>query len=145
MVKKSKNKSKSKHLYQYEEEKPEYYHNSKFDLMIKQSQIKEAGLGVFTNMFIPANTFIDFYRGIKCYGLKGGNYFFSLNNMVGIDAQSYPRCYMAMINDVYKSNHSINCEFIIDEENKTIEIYSSKDIEPESELFISYGDSYWSN
>ena len=138
-------KYKSKHKYVYQEEEPEYYHNSKFDLQINKSQIKEAGLGVFTNDFIPNNTFIDFYKGNKCYGLKGGSYFFCINNIIGIDAQAYPRCYMAMLNDVYNTNNIVNCEFIIDEDKKTIEIWSCLDIEPKSELFISYGDSYWIN
>jgi len=147
MVKKQKNKSKykSKYNYIFQEEKVEYYHNSKFNLRIDKSNIKEAGLGVFTNDFIPANTFIDYYKGNTCSGIKGGLYFFAINNIVGIDAQSYPRCYMAMLNDVYKSSFTVNCEFIIDEEAKTVEIYSCKNIEPDEELFISYGDSYWNN
>ena len=143
MGKKYKSKYKSKHKYTYIEEVVEYYHNSKVRLRIDKSQIKEAGLGVFTDDFIPANTFIDYYNGNKCYGIKGGLYFFALNNIVGIDAQSYPRCYMAMLNDVYKSNYTVNCEFIIDEEEKKVEIFSCKNIEPGEELFISYGDSYW--
>lgn len=136
-------KYKSKHSYVFTEEVVEYYHNSKFDLEIKKSNILAAGFGVFTNEFIPANTFIDFYKGNTCSGLKGGLYFFSLNNVLGIDAQSYPRCYMAMINDSYNSDFTINCEFIINEKDKKVEIWSCKNIEENSELFISYGDSYW--
>ena len=76
-----------------------------------------------------------------------------------------PRCYMDMLNDAnfkpinknkskgkskrkqitISNNFSNNCTFITDEENLTVSIYSITDIEPESELFISYGDSYWSN
>jgi len=138
-------KYKSKYKYVYKEEKEEYYHNSKFNLRIDKSQIKEAGLGVFTNDFIPANTFIDYYKGNTCSGIKSGSYFFAINHIIGIDAQSYPRCYMAMINDVYKSDFNINCEFIINEEEKKVEIFSCKNIQPDEELFISYGDSYWNN
>jgi hypothetical protein len=69
---------KQKHKYTYVEEIPEYYHNSKFNLRIDKSQIKDAGLGVFTSDFIPANTFIDYYKGNTCSGIKGGIYFFAI-------------------------------------------------------------------
>ena len=33
----------------------------------------------------------------------------------------------------------------LSEEEKKVEIFSCKNIQPDEELFISYGDSYWNN
>jgi hypothetical protein len=139
------------------------YHNSKFDLYIKDSQLFQSGKGVYTHDYIPANSFIDFYEGNLIEFIKGGIYYFQINDTWGIDGFGPPRCYMAMLNDAnfksisknkskqisisnnFSNNFSNNCIFATDEENLTVSIYSITDIEPESELFISYGDSYWSN
>jgi len=137
------------------------YHNSKFNLYIKDSQLFQSGKGVYTHDYIPANSFIDFYEGDLVEFIKGGTYFFQINDKWGIDGFGPPRCYMAMLNDadfkpINKNKNKLkqisichdfsnNCMFVTDEENLTVSIYSLTDIEPESELFISYGDSYWSN
>ena len=141
------------------------YHNSAFDLYIKDSQLYQSGKGVFTRDFIPAKTFIDFYQGCLFQFIKGGTYYYQINDEWGIDGFGPPRCYMAMLNDAdYKATKFVgkgkgkkkkqisildeftnNCEFVSDENNLTVSIYSITDIEPESELFISYGDSYWLN
>ena len=135
------------------------YHNSKFDLYIKDSQLFQSGKGVYTHDYIPANSFIDLYEGHLIEFIKGGTYYFQINDKWGIDGFGPPRCYMAMLNDAnfkpisknkskskqisISNNFSNNCIFATDEENLTVSIYSITDIEPESELFISYGDSYW--
>jgi hypothetical protein len=103
-----------------------YYHKSKFDLFIQKSKIINSGLGIFTNDFIKANTFIDYYFGEYTEHLIGGEYFFRIteknnddknnddknnddknnddknnddNINCGINAINLPRCYMAMLND----------------------------------------------
>ena len=139
------------------------YHHSSFDLFISPSNIVNSGLGVFTNSFIPKNTLIDGYYGEYIEGFPGGEYFFKIDQFCGINAINTPRCYMAMLNDAnHKTTLTIgkgkkkkqisiphefnnNCEFISDENNLTVSVYSIVDIQPESELFISYGDLYWSN
>lgn len=133
---------KKKLSYHYILEIEQYYHTSKFNLEIRDSQIKNAGKGVFTNEEIPNNTFIDYYYGDICHHLKCGDYYFSISNDIGINAQNFPRCFMAMINDNYKSNFDINCEFII-KNNNIVEIWSTKIILKNTELFISYGEDYW--
>jgi hypothetical protein len=47
-----------------------------------------------------------------------------------------------MINDSYKTEYKINCEFIVDENKQKVEISSTNIIESGNELFISYGDTY---
>ena len=140
-----------------------YYHKSKFDLFIQKSKIINSGLGIFTNDFIKANTFIDYYFGEYTEHLIGGEYFFRIteknnddNINCGINAINLPRCYMAMLNDAsyiptskrklkkfIEHNYKNNCTFIVDKINKKIEIYSLVDIQIGEELFIFYGPEYW--
>jgi hypothetical protein len=122
---------------------PSYYNNSKYILEIKKSTIECAGLGVFALEIIPTKKCIGQYLGVKKTHNKTGDYYFEINNKVGIDAINYPRCYMAMINDAYKTENKINCEFRINEIKELVEIWSIGTIDIGSELFISYGNDYW--
>ena len=145
-----------------------YYHSSPFNLYVAQSQIPSAGLGVFTNDSILSGERIDEYKGELCNRDYGGAYALLLTKSALIDAASIPRCYMAMINDcsfipkqyIRKKKRKIdvtpvayysatgipldiNCEFQIDEDKKQAFIHAIRDIEPGSELFVSYGADYW--
>jgi len=126
--------------YVYHEPKPSYFHTSLFDLFIKTSNIPNAGSGVFTLDYIPPNTFIDYYTGSKV-SIPLSSYYFSINEYIGIDAFDYPRCYMAMINDIHGTKYEVNCESII--KNEIISIWSIKSINKGEELFMSYGPEYW--
>ena len=122
---------------------PSYYHNSKFCLEIKKSNIENAGFGVFSNTFIPADSFIDFYQGkIITKNCNGSSYFFHIHDLKGIDAIEYPRCYMAMLNDAHNSSFENNCEFRVTE-NEKVEVWSIVDIYPDEELLVDYGDEYF--
>jgi hypothetical protein len=148
--------------------KQQYYNNSLFDLYLTKSQIENAGLGVWTRDFIPKNTFVDEYTGIIGNRNFGSDYTLEITKNYYIDAEPFPRCFMAMINDcsyvakktirrkkkviditpVANYNSSgipleVNCIFMIDIENKKGLIYSTRDIERNTELFISYGKNYW--
>jgi SET domain-containing protein len=142
----------------------EYYHKSNFNLYLKESQLKNSGFGVFTNNFIPANTYIDEYFGDHM-SITGGSYVLKISTNNYIDAFNFPRCYMAMLNDasyvpkkiIKKKNKRINitpdgnyidnillvnnCKFVY--ENNRGYVYSINDIYPNEELFISYGTDYW--
>ena len=133
-----------------------YYHKSSYDLYICTSNIQNSGLGVFTKDFIPSDTKIDEYYGDYTTCLPGGEYFFRIDEEGGINAIDLPRSYMAMLNDAkYRpvskrglrkfTPHTIinNCKFMCNTDKKIVEVYSSVDIEPFSELFISYGKDYW--
>jgi SET domain-containing protein len=145
-----------------------YFHNSPYNLYLTNSQIPDSGLGVFTKDFIPAGSCIDEYSGDVYFFNPGGFYVLEVNEKYYIDANNYPRCFMAMINDCgfiakkkirkkkrkiditpdayYDKNNNklvINCEFIIKPEEKKTFVYSLIDINKDSELFISYGTNYW--
>lgn len=143
-----------------------YIHTSAYALYVAPSQIPAAGLGVYTRDFIARNQRIDEYTGTVCSSNYGGGYVVMASPGVYIDAKLLPRCYMAMINDcsyiapqyvrkkktridvtpaAYYSAAgtplTINCEFQTD--GTRVWVYSTTDIAPGSELFVSYGDAYW--
>ena len=120
-----------------------YYHNSSFDLYITISNIHNGGLGIFTRSFIPKDSLIDEYCGELKIGIYGGEYYFSITNLIGINALNYPRCYMAMINDSKGSVFYNNTYFKINSTDLVIEVWSIKDINKNEELFIDYGSEYW--
>ena len=131
-----------------------FYNDGSFNLYITHSQLSDAGLGVYTEDFIPEDTIIGEYRGeiVKSYNLETNDYFYELveadeaNGIigVGIDSSKLPRCYMAMINDAqFSKTYSNNCVFEGDVEEGKVYVVSTRDIEPEEELFVSYGSGYW--
>jgi hypothetical protein len=130
--------------YTYEEPAEEYYHKSEYKLKVADSQIALAGKGVYTEQYITSNVKIDGYYGYKTSYLSAGAYFVELpaiSDYKGIDAQGFPRCYMAMINDSHGSIFSNNCEIrLVGDE---VEIWSIRDIDAGEELFMSYGSEYW--
>lgn len=136
-------KRKSKQVYKYIPPKIEYIYNSKFKLEIKSSSIKNAGLGVFANQFIPRNTLLGEYTGtLKTSDqFSCGLYALELKSGILIDAFEYPRSVFAMINDSRFSDYDYNCKFLV-MENKA-EIWTVNDINIDDELFINYGDDYW--
>jgi hypothetical protein len=134
----------------------QFYHKSNFDLYLATSKIPNSGMGVFTRCFIPKASYIDDYYGDIIEYLCGGPYCFEIGEGFSIDAQRFPRCYMAMLNDAsYRPTskrklktfveHGCinNCEFVVDLEQHRIRVFSFVDIEPNSELFVSYGEDYW--
>jgi hypothetical protein len=125
-------------------QQPTHYHTSSFSLTIASSNISNAGKGVFTNDFIPANTIIDEYYGdVHDISYSSSRYFLEITPTCGIDAFNFPRCYMAMVNDTYGTSRETNCTFVIDQCARRAFIQSTVDILPQSELYISYGDEYW--
>jgi len=135
-------KRRQKHPYQYQPTPPSYYHNSEYSLEIRDSTIKEAGLGVFAKAPIPAGTFIDEYKG-DYFKRPTSRYYIAITDDLGIDAGSYPRCYMGMLNDVIGSRNEYNCEFLVNVEEKRVRVWSTREILAGEELFISYGNEYW--
>ena len=138
MVKRKKN----KHEFMFPDPVPIYDHNSHFKLELKESTIKDSGHGVFTLENIQKDTLIDHYLGTY-QTIPTSKYYFQIKDGFGIDAGTYPRCYMGMVNDSINSNFRNNCTFVVDENRNDVSVYSSLDIKAGEELFISYGGSYW--
>ena len=137
-------KRKPKHPYHFVEIVPTYYHTSRFALEISTSTIANAGSGVFAKEDIPEKTQIDYYTG-QYSRIPLSRYYVMIREDWGIDAGSYPRCYMGMLNDSFTSTFTNNCTFEIDEEKDLVSVWSTRKISAGEELFISYGDSYWNS
>lgn len=136
-------KRRSKINYIYQGPKIEYIYNTDFKLEIKKSNIKDAGLGVFSKEFIQKNTLLGEYIGEKKHqnDFSYGLYCLQLKSEYSIDAFNYPRTIFAMINDSRFSDFTYNCKFIT-YENKA-EVWAIRDININDELYLNYGDGYW--
>ena len=113
-------------------------------MVVKESQIVNGGKGVYTLEFISAMTVIGEYLGkIIPSGqkVKNTDYTFYISKKTSIDAQNYPRCILAMINDAHGSQFITNCQF--KKQGKHVYIVTISDIIADSELFIDYGQQYW--
>ena len=145
-----------------------YYYNSSFQLYLADSQVPNAGIGVFTKEIIPAGVCIDEYTGEVLSSNRISNYALEVRADCFIDACELPRCYMAMINDcsyiarrvirrkkrwititpnAYYGKDGrrliINCEFVVDRATGRAFIHSLVDIPAGAELFVEYGPEYW--
>jgi SET domain-containing protein len=116
-----------------------YYNNGNFRLYISNSNIKNAGLGVFAGEFIKKYDIIGTYDGKNKD--NGGDYTYIREKGKAIDASDFPRCYSAMINDSIGSEFFNNC--IFSEDNNIVYIMAIQNIKEDEELFISYGLDYW--
>ena len=132
-------KEKKEKPYNYVEPIPSYYNTSPYTLDIRASTIANAGLGVFVCKDIPAGAYIDAYTG-NLLSIATSLYYFQIDDGIGIDAGSYPRCYMAMLNDGFEKN---NCEFRVDDETRQVSLWSIRDVVAGEELFVSYGNDFW--
>lgn len=133
-----------------------YWNNTQLLLSLRPSTIKGAGLGLFSDeKIIPKGCRIGFYVGKFIEGNDGvTDYSFQLDDDWSIDSFDYPRCYIAMVNDVHKTRFKTNAEFEVltrDEKtrkklegkDKLIILIASRDIKKDEEIFASYGDEYW--
>jgi hypothetical protein len=159
-----KNKKEIKSYKEEPKEAPQYYTNSKFKLEIKSSNITGAGLGVFALDDIPIDSFIDTYDGeygttssklskTDYYGHKlkrivHSLYYIEVEKDIGIDAKTYPRCFVSMVNDCYNSEYKENSEFRnirYPGEIPKVGLWTTREIKSGDELYVSYGDEYWCN
>lgn len=135
---------------------PEFYwNNTDLPLIIKTSQIPNAGNGVWTETHIPSGTRIGFYEGrVLCDENKITDYSFTLSKKWFVDGLYYPRSIIAMINDVYNTEFATNCEFDVQTrdietgellpcKSRRVFLVATEDIPKGTELFASYGDEYW--
>lgn len=141
-----------------------FYNNTSYDLIIKQSNIENAGLGLFLNIHakpILKGVFLGYYCGYWNYDLKNqSNCSYYINKRICIDVKMENRPYTSIMNDAYRTDFTNNIisKFAIDENtiqnirkkncdqydpNKIIELYTTHDILPGEELLFEYGDSYW--
>lgn len=140
------NKEVSKRYNQY----PQY---NRHLVEINQSQIPNAGLGLFAKQDIPKDTIIDIYHGKRINGEEfdqikpfDDTYVMCINDDLYIDGK-YDKCMIAFTNDARGltriSGMRNNCYFEMTEDGNNIAMKTSKNIKAGSELFCYYGDTYW--
>jgi len=135
---------------------PLYWNNTKLILNVEPSNIPNAGNGIFTYQPIKKETLIGYYDGVlkKDDGSCVGDYSFSLNKTWYVDARTFPRAYIAMINDAHGSTFKNNCEFRLELEDpvtgkkrkpcdRKITLWALRNIKAGEELFADYGVDYW--
>jgi len=111
---------------------------------VKVSNIRSAGLGLFTNQNINNNTILGEYFGTKhtlnkLFSSYIEKYIYRTSNDILINPDNY--CLFRYINDglTYYQN---NTKFV--EYDNYVLIVATKDISYNTELFINYGKEYWS-
>jgi hypothetical protein len=150
-------------------ETQEFKHN---ELEIKESKLKNGGLGLFTNVFIPINNIICFYPCDLVQNMKNPNIFYKEGKIIQMELNEINKKL------VYMNDYSINMDHYriipdIEQTNKVycghmandrgyhplktykkelnncrfeaLNIVSNKDIQKGEELCVSYGSNYWYN
>ena len=119
-------------------------------LEIKDSNIPNAGLGLFTKEFIAKGSKIVQYKGKRrtwkdVKNEDGNFYIFYVTRSHIIDANNYKKSFARYINDAsglkrVKGNTN-NTEFV--REGDKVYVIAIKDIAAGGELFVGYGKEYW--
>lgn len=139
-----------------------------YPFVVKKSSISNAGKGVFTTIPLKKNYLVGEYKG-KVYTKKQYN-----ENIDNVQDSMYVlevyktnshKCYYVDAVDVKTANHTrfINAPNKVKDENckfeyifsntpnitnkkkiRTPVVYTTKDIPANTELFVDYGEDYWS-
>ncbi len=121
-------------------------------LVAKKSKIPQAGKGLFTKIFISKGTRIVEYLG-KIITWKDAvsraeaenGYVFYVTSSHCIDAKGSTKSLAGLANDarglVRLKGLTNNAEYVT--EKKRCFIQASKEIQPGSEILVSYGKDYW--
>ena len=121
------------------------------DLVIKESSLQGAGMGLFTTEFIAKDTCIVEYKGTvsswKNVNHDDGNnaYVFYVNNSHVVDACNHPHEPGRYVNDARglqkTKGLTNNARYVVDK--KRVFIYAIKNIPAGAEIFVGYGKEYW--
>lgn len=120
-------------------------------LFVKRSKLHGAGHGLFTKIGIPKGACIVEYKGRlekwKDVKHKDGynGYLLRVNRSWAINALPYKKALGRFANDAKGlqqiSTLANNAEYLLD--GKRCFIYAKKEIQPGSEILVSYGSAYW--
>jgi len=123
------------------------------DLVATQSQIPNAGLGLFyqpnsSETTIPVGKTLCYYYGhIHNFHsskiLEDKSYLMLIAGNSFVDPGPCLQIKARYINDPLNDD-LVNCKFIPEPEFYRCRVVSTSPITPQTELFVSYGDMYWS-
>ena len=120
------------------------------DLQVKPSTITGAGKGLFTRVFIPKDTLIIEYEGdiLTWNEIKAefdNDYIYYVNARHVINARHRKDAIARYINDAegIKKTKGLSNNCIYKTIGDKVYVQATRDIQPRSELFVSYGRGYW--
>ncbi|KAI2489980.1 hypothetical protein MHU86_24606 [Fragilaria crotonensis] len=124
-------------------------------LVMAPSRIPGAGNGLFyqpsvpggRNRAISAGETICYYYGHihnfqSARKLNDKSYLMLVSGTLFVDPRPCLHIKARFINDPLNDEH-VNCEYLPDPANFRCIVVATKEIQPNSELFVTYGDLYW--
>jgi hypothetical protein len=118
-------------------------------LYVKDSQIKNAGKGLFTAIPIYKNEIICVFKGeylsdeeARKRSMAGEDKYFIQMIQGGIMDSMHANCFAKYANDVVGTNFKTNSKISLDD-NDNICIVATRKIREQEEIFCSYGKQYW--
>ncbi len=118
-------------------------------LKISQSNIRDAGLGLYAMKEFPLNANINSYTGIVTDHEIEGPYVLKINNHYYIDAKHTNSGASRFANDCRHRNRvngecsSNNAKFSWDNRNRRANLKAMRNIRPNQEIFVPYSRAYW--
>ena len=128
---------------------------SEDDLVVSESLLPGAGMGLFARVAINKNTILCDYTGVvrsnafinklhnNCIDVNT-DYLLKLDGNLFVDALPCPEVKARYINDGLDVE-KCNCMYVMDPLNRRALVVSTRLIFPGEELYVSYGSSYWKN
>lgn len=120
-----------------------------FGLRVKQSNIPNAGLGLYTLKEIKSNHKIVDYKGKLNNPNPNFTYTLQIDSRNHIDASEPTSGVGRFANDCRKENRrkrhcrDNNAKFSVDTRRKKASIKAKRKIKAGEEVFVSYGRDYW--
>jgi len=116
-------------------------------LRVKASGVALAGLGLWAMRDIAAGAAIADYTGdylVPRLDSTGGQYALQIKKSLLIDAARTNSSVARFANDPRGSGHGPNASFVLNTAWQTGRLKASRKIKAGEEIFVSYGQSYWS-
>lgn len=128
--------------------------DKEYKLVVKKSQLPKAGKGLYSKEFIPKGAYITEYKGEIITEKEADRraeeediygYMFFINKNYCIDAYYTPEEKARYANDAAGLGKvkglTNNAEY--ETKGKRCFIKAKKNIQPNEEIFVSYGKEYW--
>lgn len=109
----------------------------------------EYGFGVFTREFIPSDTVLEEchyirYRRDECQSLTINDYVYELADPPeGADEDKGFNALVLGFGSIYNHSFENNAHYLFDSEKGVFVYQAIRDIQPEDQIFISYGERWW--
>jgi hypothetical protein len=116
-------------------------------LVVRPSLVSGAGEGLFTTRFCPKGTRLCQYKGTRLTGLQllrtpNWKYIANYGFDFFLDAREHPEVKARFVNHHFDpASRNVDAEYV----DGNIYFFATRDIEPNEELYLDYGEEYWAN